>query len=195
MENRIVEFDLELLKDKHTAVNCATPEQAQQFVDWVCSLGYDNSTDTFWDEYKELICYNLEDNYARCHCKRDWYLRKGYKVISYEEALLKPTKSYEVKGENNMEIEEMIKVMEHFKNGGEVEYNIKGNTLWYPTATPVNYRIAQPKPKTITIEKWVMFDNTSKLYITVETSDISSFERDYVYTKFKLLESYEVQED
>lgn len=200
MEKAKVVFDLELLRGKDIAVHCETLEQAQNFVEWVYSLENSINRDTNWETYNNLTCYNLEEDCTRSYCDKHWYLEHGCKVISYEEALLKP-KQIETKGEDSMKLEEMIKVMEHFKNGGEVESTNKCLNTWTIVKNPswnwdrFNYRIAQPKPKTITIEKWVMFDNTSKIYIVIETSDISSFERDYAYKRIKLLESYEVQED
>ena len=52
-----------------------------------------------------------------------------------------------------MELKEMIKVMDHFKNGGEVEYSVKEDdySSWTKCVNPLwdwfdyNYRIKEPK--------------------------------------------------
>ena len=99
-----------------------------------------------------------------------------------------------------MELCEMIKVMQHYEDGGEIEYThnklnnvfgeaIKkhdGNLGWdWDTYT---YRIIQPNQKVI-IEKWLC-QNDKGTFITIETSNID----EYVYYKqVKLIESYEVE--
>ena len=92
-------------------------------------------------------------------------------------------------------IKEMIEVMEHYDNGGEVEFkvNITNNSVW-KLSTPrwnwdaFEYRIKKEK---VTIEKWLIEDNNIK--VVVETSDIDSWLKSFpTAQKLKLIESYEV---
>ena len=86
-------------------------------------------------------------------------------------------------------IEEMIEVMQHYTNGGDVE--IFSNDKWVDAIKPgwnwnhCDYRIKEQK-KTVIIEKWLCKDGDTSYYI-VETSDISGYE------KVKLLNTYEVE--
>lgn len=90
-------------------------------------------------------------------------------------------------------IEEQIKVMQHFANGGEVEYT-NYNDKWEKASAPMwdwcncDYRIKEEK-KTITIEKWLC-KNKLHIYYIVESSDIDSFHKN---EKVKLLETYKVE--
>ena len=93
-----------------------------------------------------------------------------------------------------MKLEEMIKVMQHYANGGEVEAGIKNGKLWTDCNYPewnwnsMDYRIKEQKQK-VTIEKWLVLD-TSGDYIVFETSDITTLNG---YEAIKLLETYEVE--
>ena len=93
-------------------------------------------------------------------------------------------------------IKEMIEVMEHYENGGEVEFKINNlyNFEWR-AATPrwnwdaFEYRIKKEK---ITIEKWLIEHDNIK--VVVEASDIDSWLKPFATTKkLKLIESYEVE--
>ena len=96
-----------------------------------------------------------------------------------------------------MELKEMIKVMDHFKNGGEVEYSVKEDdySSWTKCVNPLwdwfdyNYRIKEPKQK-VTIEKWLMQSTIDKEYRIIETSLVDKVVN---FKKVKLLESYEVE--
>ena len=92
----------------------------------------------------------------------------------------------------------MIKVMQHYENGGEIEfkrtigYAIKWEKLlktpdwdWYT----YNYRIKEPKQK-VTIEKWLVQNTTDKIYSIIESSNVDKYKH---YEKIKLIESYEVE--
>ena len=100
-----------------------------------------------------------------------------------------------------MELKEMIKVMQHYEDGGEIEYThnklnnvfgeaIKkhdGNLGWdWDTYT---YGIIQPKQK-VTIEKWLMQNIADKEYRIFETSLVDTL---VSFKKIKLIESYEVE--
>ena len=99
-----------------------------------------------------------------------------------------------------MEIEEMIKVMQHYADGGEVEFsedkfksvlgeaNKKddGDLCW--DWDNFCYRIKEQKQK-VTIEKWLCKDRKDN-YIVIETSKIEQY---VTFQKIKLLESYEVE--
>ena len=97
-----------------------------------------------------------------------------------------------------MELKEMIKVMDHFKNGGEVEYSVKEDdySSWIKCANPLwdwfdyDYRIKEPKQKVtrVTIEKWLCRDYHGN-FIVIETTGID----EYYYKKVKLIKSYEVE--
>ena len=101
-----------------------------------------------------------------------------------------------------MKLKEMIKVMQHFEDGGEVEYsqdNFKtilgaankqraGNLSW--DWGTLKYRIKEPKQK-VTIEKWLMRGDTGCCFVL--EGDSSYFEGYQNITKVKLLETYEVE--
>ena len=96
-------------------------------------------------------------------------------------------------------VKEMIEVMEHYDNGGEVEFTTKGyiGTRWETVTLPswdwsyFDYRIKQLKQK-VTIEKWLIEENDIK--VVVETSDIDSWLKSFpTAQKLKLIESYEVE--
>ena len=99
-----------------------------------------------------------------------------------------------------MELCEMIKVMQHYDNGGEVEYSEDGfETVLYTTDKErdgdlswnwddFEYRIKEPKQK-LTIERWLCQERQGD-FTVIESSNIDS----YIYAKkIKLLESYEVE--
>ena len=102
-----------------------------------------------------------------------------------------------------MELKEMIKVMQHYEDGGDVEYSedcfktIKGESnnknrlglSW--DWNEFGYRIKEQKQK-ITIEKWLVEENDIKF--VVETSDADSWLKSFpTAQKLKLIESYEVE--
>ena len=92
-----------------------------------------------------------------------------------------------------MELKEMIKVMTHYLNGGEVECVEKGNDNWEIVTKPLwnfddfEYRIKEPKQK-VTIEKWLVKD-TDGVYRIIETSMADKL----YFKKIKLLDTYEVE--
>lgn len=96
-----------------------------------------------------------------------------------------------------MKTEEMIKVMQHFENGGEVECQSKDfvSKKWHSVKEPswnwgeYNYRVKEQKQK-VTIEKWLC-KNKQNDFIIIETSDIEVYMTHY--DKIKLLETYEVE--
>ena len=93
-----------------------------------------------------------------------------------------------------MELKEMIKVMQHFVDGGEVECVEKGNDNWEIDYDPLwnwddfKYRIKEPKQK-VTIEKWLMQSTIDKEYRIFETSLVDTVVN---FKKVKLIETYEV---
>ena len=92
-----------------------------------------------------------------------------------------------------MELKEMIKVMQHYENGGEIEYKAKNSNDWYGLITPswnwleYDYRVKEQKQK-VTIEKWLVKD-TDGVYRIIETSMADKL----YFEKIKLLETYEVE--
>ena len=94
-----------------------------------------------------------------------------------------------------MELKEMIKVMQHYENGGEVE--VYKNDRWTIGVNPIwdwdtfDYRIKEQKQK-VTIEKWLIDENDIKF--VVETSDVDFLLKSFpTAQKLKLLETYEVE--
>lgn len=99
-----------------------------------------------------------------------------------------------------MELCEMIKVMQHYENGGEVEFsddNFKtvmgkankeddGELCW--NWDEFKYRIK--KEKRVVIEKWLIKDVNSSEHRIIESSNVDEYKR---YEKIKLIESYEVE--
>ena len=101
-----------------------------------------------------------------------------------------------------MELKEMIKVMQHFDNGGEVEHTVKedGYTSWSKCVNPLwdwfeyDYRIKEPKQK-VTIEKWLIKDVDSGEHFIMESSDVDLTLKAFPdrCKKVKLIKSYEVE--
>ena len=99
-----------------------------------------------------------------------------------------------------MELKEMIKVMQHYENGGEVEFSDDkfktvlgeankeddGKLCW--NWDEFDYRIKEPKQK-VTVEKWLCIDDYEE-YIIIEVVSISTYNN---INKIKLIESYEVE--
>ena len=95
-----------------------------------------------------------------------------------------------------MELKEMIKVMQHYENGGKVEYREKGSTKdWRKNNDPYwvwdtyDYRIREPEGK-ITIEKWLLQSTIANEYRIFETSLVDTVVN---FKKVKLIESYEIE--
>ena len=96
-----------------------------------------------------------------------------------------------------MELKEMIKVMQHFEDGGEVEYALNEDEYieWCKCVNPIwdwyefKYRIIEPKQK-ITIEKWLMRSILDGEFRIIETSLVDTVAS---FKKVKLLETYEVE--
>ena len=99
-----------------------------------------------------------------------------------------------------MELKEMIKVMQHYLNGGVVEFSDDkfktllgeankeddGELCW--NWDEYDYRIKEQKQK-VTIEKWLCRSEQGE-FVVIETSRIE----DYKYHKIvKLLESYKIE--
>ena len=93
-----------------------------------------------------------------------------------------------------MELKEMIKVMQHYDNGGEIIYKVKDDEdcSWMKCNNPIwdwfefEYKMKREK---VTIEKWLLKDDEDNYYV-VQSSNIDKFNDD---DKIKLIESYEVE--
>ena len=92
-------------------------------------------------------------------------------------------------------IEEMIEVMQHYTNGGDVE--IFSNDKWVDAIKPgwnwnhCDYRIKEQK-KAVIIEKWLMKAGDRKSFFIAE-GDKSYLENyNSQVEKVRLLETYEV---
>lgn len=93
-----------------------------------------------------------------------------------------------------MKLNEMIEVMQHFENGGEVIYRVKNvkYDLWSTCVNPLwdwyefEYKIKREK---VIIEKWLCRDEDGD-YAIFEVSNIDKYEQ---YEKIKLIETYEIE--
>ena len=100
-----------------------------------------------------------------------------------------------------MELCEMIKVMQHYADGGTVEYsedcfktiksesNNKNRVGLSWDWNEFDYRI-KPEKQKVTIEKWLIKDVNSSEHFILESSSIDTYKH---YEKVKLIESYEVE--
>ena len=94
-----------------------------------------------------------------------------------------------------MELKEMIKVMQHYADDGEIEASKKHVQIWVGASLPCwdwdtfDYRIKEPKKEKVNIEKWLCRDKHKDLII-IETSNIDNYT---IYKKVKLMEIYEVE--
>ena len=96
-----------------------------------------------------------------------------------------------------MELKEMIKVMQHYDNGGKVKFKRKdiNITTWSDAEFPnwnwndFEYLIKETKQK-VTIEKWLMQSTIDKEYRIFETSLVDKVVN---FKKVKLIKSYEVE--
>ena len=100
-----------------------------------------------------------------------------------------------------MKLNELIKVMQHFENGGDVEFSEDyfktvlgesnkeddGSLCW--DWDTFEYRIKEPAQK-VTIEKWLMQSTIDKEYRIIETSLVDKVVN---FKKVKLIETYEVE--
>ena len=95
-----------------------------------------------------------------------------------------------------MKLKDMINVMQHYKNGGEIEIRFKGDEsdIWGSSCSPswdwsyYDYRVKEQNKK-VTIEKWLVLDSSGD-YRIFESSDITNL---YGCEPIKLLETYEVE--
>lgn len=100
------------------------------------------------------------------------------------------------KGYKTMELKEMIKVMQHFEDSGEIEVKGKNeeDTEWGLTDYPIwdwcifEYRIKKPKQK-VTIEKWLCRSSFGN-FVILECSNVDMLES---FVKVKFIESYEIE--
>ena len=95
-----------------------------------------------------------------------------------------------------MELKEMIKVMQHYADDGEIEASKKHAQIWVGASLPCwdwdtfDYRIKEQKQK-VTIEKWLIKDVNNGEYFIMESSEIETYYKHY--KQIKLIESYEVE--
>lgn len=121
----VVEFDYDKIMKENVVVNCVTEEQAKNLLKWADSKGlkwcngesYLKGTD--WRVYGENTCYDLFlGTFGNLYYDKD-----RYKILSYEEALLKtePSFTYPIYCKSKV-TESIVKFTE--LTGGEV---IKGD--------------------------------------------------------------------
>ena len=97
---------------------------------------------------------------------------------------------------NKMDTINKIRIMQHYADGGEVEFRPKKKieTPWDLVLSPswdwswLDYRIVKQKPK-IKIEKWLCQDKQGD-YLIRESSNIDRY---LTIKKVKLIETYEVE--
>ena len=99
-----------------------------------------------------------------------------------------------------MELKEMIKVMQHYADGGEIEFSDDNFKTVLGEANKkddedlgwdwdeFDYRIKEQK-QNVTIEKWLMRGDTGCCFVL--EGDSSYFESNQNITKVKLLYTYE----
>ena len=95
-----------------------------------------------------------------------------------------------------MELKEMVKVMQHYADGGGVEVRLENNNRdnWRPANNPswnwktYDYRIKEPKQKII-IQKWLCRNGQGD-YVIIEYTNVNQYK---TYEKVKLIKSYEVE--
>lgn len=90
----------------------------------------------------------------------------------------------------------MVKVMQHYADGGDIEYVKKESTKeWRKSYKPCwdwdtfDYRIKEPKQK-VTIEEWLMQSTIDKEYRIIETSLVDKVVN---FKKVKLLGTYKIE--
>ena len=100
-----------------------------------------------------------------------------------------------------MELKEMIKVMEHFADGGKVKFKRKdiNITTWSDAEFPnwnwndFEYLIKEQKQK-VTIEKWLLKDASNGEYFIYDSSRVDLYLKETIsIEKVKLIKSYEVE--
>ena len=95
-----------------------------------------------------------------------------------------------------MKLSKMIKVMEHFKNGGTIECTEIDFDDWEIAKHPCwnwmdyNYRIKEEPKQKVIIEKWLMQSTIDKEYRIFETSLVDTVVN---FKKIKFIKSYEVE--
>ena len=97
-----------------------------------------------------------------------------------------------------MELCEMIKVMQHFEVGGEINFREKeSGKHWRKSNNPCwnwnNYEYQIKKPN-VTIENWLIKDVESGEHFIIGSSDIELNLKEFPeWKKVKLIKSYEVE--
>jgi len=180
----MIKFNLEKLRGKKVAVNCVTEEQAQNFVNWVNSLGEDLYDITRWKYYKEDTCYCLERNLYWDKDSKDSFENQGYEVISYEDALDNALEDN--KGENNMKEvkDEFIKKVKTESIGvrinSEEEFNIWYNFLDKHMKKSLS---REKRP----FHKGNIYSNETDFYNIIEYNDDNGYyeERGFIIYDFK----------
>lgn len=74
-----------LLTEKNTVVNCNTHNKVVNLLKWMRKHDKKLMTATSWMFYNEGTCYNIPDEKFG---SIDSYLKRGFKVVSYEDALI-----------------------------------------------------------------------------------------------------------
>ena len=100
-----------------------------------------------------------------------------------------------------MELSEMIKIMQHYENGGKVEFLEKkgGGNHWATVISPswdwacFDYRIKEQKQK-VTIEKWLLKNASNGEYFIYDSSRVDLYLKETIsIEKVKLIKSYEIE--
>jgi len=94
-EVNLVEFNEDLLVNSNVAVHCDTEDKYRELLKWVDINIIKLRMDGFFYEFKENSCiavHIIVDEKRVFDDSKDKFKESNYKIISYEEALLKPTK-------------------------------------------------------------------------------------------------------
>lgn len=135
-------FNLEKLRGKRIVVNLTTKKEVKAFVKWAVSLGISKISTSYWGDYKENTCFEIDNELVAWYADKEYFEEKGYKIISFEEALEskkdKETKLVLKKAElgKNEVLEQLNILQEYVKQNFDVLYkaalrteeaNLEGN--------------------------------------------------------------------
>lgn len=84
-----MKFNIDLLKDKKVVINCRTQDEAIQFINYIDELVGSKSECNQWWIHEKFTCYSLNKNNSWSSCDIRFYKSAGYKILSFDEVLVK----------------------------------------------------------------------------------------------------------
>ena len=88
-----VNFSLEKLKGRNIGVHCKTKNQAKNFINWAYNLNntLNNTTDRnyYYKRWRDNFCFIINKDLTLECGNTHFYFEECYKIIDYEEALIK----------------------------------------------------------------------------------------------------------